>query len=182
MDPKLMAAFLGAIVAVLVIVWNFARNRRAANLRRRFGAGYDQTVQQAGPQRAVPILRQKGVEKFQIRKLTPDEREQFAAEWRGVQGRFVDDQRGAVMEADLLVTRLMQLCGYPTAGFEPPTADISRRHARVLDSYRAAHRIAIRQGKGLATTEDLRHATIYYRSLFGDLLEGDVIDRRREVA
>jgi hypothetical protein len=182
MDHKLVAAFLVVIVAVLVIVWDFARNERTANLRRRFGVEYDQTVRQAGPQRAVPIQREKEREKFQIRKLTPDEREQFAAEWRELQWHLVDDQRGAVIEADSLVSRLMQLCGYPTAGFEQPAADVPRRQVRVMDSYRAAHRIATRQGQGLATTEDLRHAIIYYRSLFADLLEGDLIDQRREVA
>ncbi len=183
MDHNLVAAFLVAIVVVLVIVWDLARNQRTVSLRRRFDAEYDQTVQHIGPQRTVPILSEKRVEKFQIRKLTPDEREQFAAEWRGVQWRFVDDQRGAVIEADFLVSRLMQLCGYPTAGVEQPAAEVPRRHARMMDSYRAAHRIVIRQGQGLATTEDLRHAIIYYRSLFAELLDGDLIDHRgRDVA
>jgi hypothetical protein len=182
MDPKVVAAFLIVTVAALVIVWAFARDQPTPNLRRRFGAGRDQTLLQAGPQREVPIQREKEREKFQIRKLTPDEREKFAAEWRELQWRFVDDRRGAVVAADLLVSRLMQLCGYPTAGFEQPTADVSLPYARVVDRYRAAHRIAIRQIQGLASTEDLRHAIIYYRSLFAELLEGDVIDRERDVA
>jgi hypothetical protein len=185
-DPRLIAAFVAAflavIVAVMVIVWDFARNHPTANFGRRFGAENHQPWQQVGLPRAVWIQRVKGVEKFQIRKLTPDEREQFAARWRGVQWRFLDDRGGAVVEADLLVSRLMQLCGYPTAGFEQPIADISRGHARIVDRYRAAHRIAIRQVQGLATAEDLHHAIIYYRSLFAELLEGDVIDQEREVA
>ena len=182
MDHKLVAAFLVVIVAALVVVWDFVRDPRTANLRRRLGVEYDQTVRQTRPQRAVPIHREKEREQFQIRKLTPDQREKFAAEWRELQWRFVEDRRGAVVAADLLVSRLMQLCGYLTAGFEQPTADVSLPHARLVDRYRAAHRIAIRQIQGLATTEDLRHAIIYYRSLFAELLEGDVIDREQDVA
>ena len=53
---------------------------------------------------------------------------------------------------------------------EQRAADISVDHPRVVDKYRAAHEIAIRHQSGQATTEDLRNAIIYYRSLFDELL------------
>jgi hypothetical protein len=43
-------------------------------------------------------------------------------------------------------------------------------HPLVLEHYRTAHDIAIRQTKGQATTEDLRQAMIHYRSLFEELV------------
>jgi hypothetical protein len=39
----------------------------------------------------------------------------------------------------------------------------------VVQNYRAGHAIAVQQAQGRATTEDLRQAMIYYRSLFEDL-------------
>ena len=47
----------------------------------------------------------------------------------------------------------------------------------VVQNYRAAHDIALRQAKGQATTEDLRRSMIHYRALFEDL----VYDRKEAV-
>ena len=49
-------------------------------------------------------------------------------------------------------------------------ADVSVDHPLVLEHYRTAHDIAIRQTKGEASTEDLRQAMIHYRSLFEELV------------
>jgi len=94
-----------------------------------------------------------------------------------VQTHFVDDPRGSVSAADELVTRVMQARGYPMSDFEQRAADISVDHPRVVDNYRAAHEIALRHRRGEATTEDLRNAIIYYRSLFDELLQTNLQDR-----
>jgi hypothetical protein len=65
----------------------------------------------------------------------------------------------------------MQTRGYPMTDFEQRAADISVSHPRVVDNYRAAHQIAVRHRQGQASTEDLRNAMIYYRSLFDELLQ-----------
>jgi hypothetical protein len=122
------------------------------------------------------------VEKFSIRPLGAAERERFISEWRSVQSRFVDDPKGAVTEADKLVIRVMQARGYPMSDFEQRAADISVDHPQVVDNYRAAHEIALRHRRGESTTEDLRNAMLYYRSLFEDLLQPRSIDQRKEVA
>jgi len=44
-------------------------------------------------------------------------------------------------------------------------------HPHVVENYRAAHDVAIRNQQGRANTEDLRRAMVYYRNLFEDLLE-----------
>lgn len=184
MDPKILVVAVVAVVVVLAIAWIVVRKRRTEALQRRFGPEYERTVREHGPGRAESVLveREKRVEKFPIRELAVDERERFMAEWRVVQSHFVDDPKGAVSDADALVSRLMQARGYPMSDFEQRAADISVDHPRVVDNYRAAHEIALRNWKGEASTEDLRNAIIYYRSLFDELLQTKPAGGKREVA
>ena len=65
--------------------------------------------------------------------------------------------------------------GYPVGNFEQRAADISVDHPLVLENYRAAHQIALRQLEGQATTEELRGAMVHYRTLFEELLSEPVI-------
>jgi hypothetical protein len=44
-----------------------------------------------------------------FRNLDPTEREGFTAQWQVVQSRFVDFPKGAVTEADELVSSLMPM-------------------------------------------------------------------------
>jgi hypothetical protein len=77
----------------------------------------------------------------------------------------------------------MEARGYPMSNFEQRAADISVDHPRVVDNYRATHEIALPHRRGDATTEDLRKAIVYYRSLFDELLQTRTADvNRREVA
>lgn len=183
-DPKTIAIIVVAVIAALLIIWAVVRNRRKAELRQRFGPEYERTVREQGSSRAETVLieRKKRVEKFSIRELTIDERERFITDWRVVQSRFVDNPRAAVNDADALVTRLMQTRGYPMSDFGQRAADISVDHPKVVDNYRAAHEIALRERQGEATTEDLRSALIYYRSLFDELITTNTPVIRREVA
>ena len=184
MDPKIVVAIGVAIVVILALVWIVARKRRTETLQRRFGPEYDRALREHGPGKAESVLaqREKRVEKLPIRELPVDERERFVTAWRTVQSRFVDDPRGAVADADDLVSRVMQARGYPVTDFEQRAADISVDHPRVVANYRAAHEIALRHRRGQASTEDLRNAIIYYRSLFDELLQSPTVGERREVA
>ena len=184
MDARLVIVITVAVVAIFLIAFFILRRKRTENLRKRFGPEYDRAVREIGPTRAELNLREreKRVEKFSIRELSAAEREHFLTEWRAVQSRFVDDPRGAAADADALVNQLMQTRGYPMSDFAQRAADISVDHPRVVDNYRAAHEIALRQTRGHATTEDLRSALIYYRSLFDELLETTSTGIKREVA
>lgn len=184
LDMKTIMILAVVCVVLVVIAWAVARKRRTDALRRRFGPEYQRTVREQGPGRAESVLleRQQRVEKFSIRALGAAERERFISEWRGVQARFVDDPKGAVTEADKLVSHVMQARGYPMSNFEQRAADISVDHPQMVDDYRAAHEIALRHRRGEATTEDLRKAMLYCRSLFDDLLQTKSVDERREVA
>lgn len=183
MDPKTILIIVVAVIVVLAVAYFAMRKRRSEALRQRFGPEYERTVREHGPSRAENVLaqREKRVEKFRLRDLTVDERERFITDWRLVQSRFVDDPKGAVSDADVLLTRLMEARGYPMSDFEQRAADISVDHPRVVDNYRAAHEIALRHRAGEASTEDLRNAIIYYRSLFDELVQTKPVNQR-EVA
>jgi hypothetical protein len=126
--------------------------------------------------------REKRVEKLKIRDLDPIEHQRFSNQWESVQSRFVDSPKGAVTEADDLVSSLMKARGYPVSDFDQRAADISVDHPRVVENYRSAHEIALRPGKHEATTEDLRTAMIHYRSLFEELVYVAPVVKRKEVA
>jgi hypothetical protein len=184
-DPKILGLIVVAVLAIVAVIAVVMAQRRKAALRQRFGGEYERAVRERGSERDAQTLlreREKRVEKFHIRPLDAAERQRYAERWRMVQSRFVDDPRGAVLDADDTVAALMGARGYPMADFEQRAADLSVDHAPVVDNYRAAHEIAVRHRQGQGTTEDLRQAMIYYRSLFEDLLEGHRPELRREVA
>jgi FtsZ-interacting cell division protein ZipA len=188
MNPILIVLAVVVIVVITVLlVWLYLRKRRSttAELRKRFGPEYERAVQTHGSERraeAKLVDREKRVEKLKIRDLDPAEREHFMGQWQTVQSRFVDYPKGAVTEADELVSLLMQTRGYPVADFDQRAADISVDHPRVVDHYRSAREIASRLRKGEASTEDLRTAMIHYRSLFEELVQVQTPGGKREVA
>jgi len=170
-----------------VLAWLYVRKRRSttAGLRQKFGPEYERAVREHGSERKAEAKladRQERVEKLHIRDLDPMERERFSKQWVSVQSRFVDSPKGAVAEADDLVSSLMKARGYPVSDFDQRAADISVDHPRVVENYRSAHAIALRVGKDAATTEDLRTAMIHYRSLFEDLVQVPVVVDSKAVA
>ena len=68
--------------------------------------------------------REERVEKLNIRDLDLAERERFSKQWQSVQSRFVDSPKGAVAEADDLVSSVMKARGYPVSVFDQRPADI----------------------------------------------------------
>ena len=171
-----------AIVAIIVAGLLAGKVHRTKKLRQQFGPEYDRVIAERGSSmRAEKELEQRAhrVEHFHIRRLTLEESQAFAAEWRATQERFVDDPRAAIAGADRLVQRLMQAKGFPVAGdFEQRAADLSVEHAALVENYRNAHEIALRDSRGSAETEDLRIAMKHYRALFEDLLDQRVSDSR----
>jgi len=187
LDPKVMMLAGAVIVIAAVLVWLYVRNRRrnTAGLRQKFGPEYDRAVLAHGAGRKAEAKledREKRVEKLKIRDLDATEHERFSKQWESVQSRFVDSPKGAVAEADDLVSSVMKARGYPVSDFDQRADDISVGHPRLVQNYRAAHEIALRVGKNEATTEDLRTAMIHYRSLFEELVQVPAIAERKEVA
>ena len=143
-------------------------------LERRFGPEYGRTVEEFGsrPKAEAELkARQKRVEQLHIVPLAPAEARRFSESWRVLQGRFVDNPKEVLVDADLLVRELMQKRGYPMADFDLRAADISVDHPQVVEHYRAAHDIALRDRHGDVDTEGMRQAVIHLRALFAELLE-----------
>jgi hypothetical protein len=81
-------------------------------LRQKFGPEYDRAVLKHGSERKAEAKladREKRVEKLNIRDLDPVEHERFLKRWESVQSRFVHSPKGAVTEADDLVSSLMKV-------------------------------------------------------------------------
>lgn len=173
-NPVVIVLVIALVAAIGAAVWLYMRNRQTAALQNRFGPEYDRALSHHHDQhQAERELREREerVDHLNIRSLDPDERDGFAERWRSVQAQFVDDPAGATDEADRLVGEVMQTRGYPVGDFEQRAADVSVNHPRVVEHYRAAHEIALRNARGNADTEQLRQALVHFRALFEDLLE-----------
>jgi hypothetical protein len=179
MDPKIVVAIIVVLAIILIAAIVIARRRhRSTHLKQHFGSEYEREVQQRGdPAKAEAALveRETRVNKLSIRDLPATERTAYADEWAAVQRRFVDDPSMAVNEADRLVNRLMTARGYPMSDFDQRAADISVNYPNVVQNYRSAREIVVRHTGGRASTEDLRQAMVYYRSLFEELLGGTTV-------
>ncbi len=172
-EVALIIAF-GAVLAAGIAAFLLHRKRRTERLRTQFGgAEYARAVQKGGNRRHAEAgleERTQRVEGFHVRPLAAGDRARFLESWRGVQAHFVDGPAGAVTQADQLLGDVLSTRGYPVSDFEQRAADISVDHPLVLENYRTAHEIALRQTQGRASTEDLRQAMVHYRTLFEELV------------
>jgi len=180
LDPRILIGVLVAL-AVVIVAFVLMQKRRTDELRTKFGPEYERLVHQRGDARNAEselANRVDRVKHLQIKPITPEHRNRFADAWRSDQARFVDDPKAAVVEADRLVADLMQVRGYPVGDFEQRAADVSVDHPHVVQNYRTAHDIAVREQRGEASTEDLRVAIVHYRALFEDLLDSNELEPR----
>ena len=180
-EMVLIAAFV-VVLAVGITAFFLQRKRRTERLRTQFGgAEYARAVEKDGRRSAEAGLegRAQRVEGFHVRPLSEGDRARFVESWRGVQARFIDGPAGAVTQADQLLGDVMATRGYPVSDFEQRAADISVDHPLVLDNYRKAHEIALRQIRGQANTEELRQAMVYYRTLFEELISEPAVPLAR---
>jgi len=187
LDPKIIALAVIVILVIVVIGVLYIRKRSSATaeLRHKFGPEYDRELKEHGSERKAEAKlesREKRVEKLNLRELDLLEHARFLKQWASIQSRFIDSPRGAVTEADDLVSSVMKARGYPVSDFDQRAADISVDHPQMVVNYRIAHEIVQRSGKGETTTEELRTAMIHYRSLFDELAQVPVAVERKEVA
>ncbi len=163
-----------ALALMALVAWLVYRRKQSHRLQKRFGSEYARTLDQLGSRatgEAELKAREKHVERLTIVPLAPPDAARFSQAWAVLQGRFVDNPKSVVVQADHLVRELMQKRGYPVEDFERRAADISVDHPAVVDHYRAAQAIAMRDVRGEADTEELRKAVVHYRVLFDELLE-----------
>ena len=180
------ALIIGAVVIVAIVIvaarlyatqqtrQRVETEQRSEQLRQRFGPEYDRTVAEKGDVRVAEselTARQKRVSEFDIRPLAADEGKSFNDEWQVMQATFVDDPSTAAHDADALIGRVMAARGYPESDYDQRSADVSVDHPAILDHYRAAHAIALRDADGQANTEDLRQAVLNSHALFTEMVE-----------
>ena len=168
-----MAAVLLIALVIGVVAWLVMQKQRTFKLKQRFGPEYDLTVSEFGNRvkaEAELTSREKRVAGLSVVPLTPADAVRFTQAWSALQGRFIDNPKGVLLDADLLVRELMAKRGYPMGDFEHRSADISVDHPGVVTAYRAAQEITARDERGEADTEELRKAVVHYRTLFDELL------------
>ena len=173
MSPLQIALIAIVVIALASAIWFFLKAKRTKQLQSRFGPEYQRTVRSQGTTRAAEKVlqeRQQRVERLEITPLNEQQRARFAQEWENEQAHFVDEPRAAVESADRLVAEVMKARGYPISDFEQRVADVSVDHPVVVENYRVAHGIAIKDREDPVATEELRQAMIHYRALFADLL------------
>ena len=94
-----------------------------------------------------------------LRDLDPESRTRFAADWRGIETRFIDNPREAVAEADRLAVTVLEQRGL--------RMDDTRRHPSEL---REARDAAASHEEG---TEGLRLAMVRYQAIIDDAVGED---------
>lgn len=182
-NPIALIIIVVAALAIIVGLVLYIRKERTTKLRSKFGPEYDKAIDAHGNRAHAESeleRRAERVSKFDIHPLSASECSRFADDWKREQSLFVDDPRAAVQHAHTLVQEVMKRRGYPVGDFEQNAADLSVDHAVVVENYRQAHEIALRDERGLGTTEDLRKAMISYHTLFQDLLDQPLQASRRE--
>ena len=174
LDTPTLAIVIAVVVLLLAAgAWLVYSQHTTKRLRERFGPEYDAAVKRLGSKAKAEAelrRREKRVANFEIVALAPAEVTRFSQAWTRLQGSFVDDPKGVLIEADRLVRELLLKRGYPVADFELRAADLSVHHPIVVNNYRAAQRIVSLDQRGEANTEDLRKAVVHFRALFDELL------------
>jgi hypothetical protein len=123
-----IAAVLLIALLIGVVAWRVMQKQRTLKLKQRFGPEYDLTVSELGSRvkaEAELTSREKRVAGLTVVPLTPADAVRFTQAWSALQGRFIDNPKGVVLDADHLVRELMAKRGYPMGDFEHRAADIS---------------------------------------------------------
>src|SRR5437764_11285211 len=116
MNTQLMWILIVAAAVAIAVAFYVVKKRRTARLRHRFGPEYDRAVRttgDVGKAEARLEARARRVERLHITSLSADDARRFREEWRLLQAQFVDDPKGAVVQADRLIGEVMRARGYP---------------------------------------------------------------------
>ena len=184
MDTTTWIVIAVVVVAAAGLIWYLVSSARTRALQQRFGPEYDRAVAGTDGRRSAEAelrAREERIDELDLTPLTRSDHDRFASEWTKVQAEFVDDPVEAVSDADHLIQTVMQRRGYPMEDFDRRAADLSVAHPDVVENYRSAHSIAVKETRDAETTntEALRKAMVYYRSLFDELLVVDDSEDRR---
>ncbi len=171
------------VIALAVAGVLLSRRRRSEHLQEHYGPEYERTLAETGDRRSTEAAlteREQRHRKLDVRDLSADERDRYAASWTTIQRGFVDDPVQSVHHADGLVVEIMKTRGYPVDDFERRAQDLSVEHPQVVQQYRDARAVHEATQNGTADTEQQRHAVTSYRALIDTLLgHGDTNEAGR---
>lgn len=109
-----------------------------------------------------------------LRRLSADQRRWYVQQWTQLQRRAATQPATALLDADALLTRLLDDLGYPTGRFVEAAPQLSADHAGAVDDYRAASDVALDTRLGLAGTTEIRRALQRCGVVFERLAEARV--------
>src|ERR1700688_5155815 len=136
------AVIIGIVVAIFVVIAIalIVKSQRSQRLKSRFGSEYKRAVEETGSKTQAEAKLEKlakRVQSFKINDLGPTARADFVSAWQKIQGRFVDDPKTALIEADQLIQKIMTARGYPVTEFTQRTSDLSSSPPQIVPPYRA---------------------------------------------
>ncbi len=172
-----------AIVAAGVLLVLGRRFGGQHGLKKRFGPEYDRVLAERGDRKqaeAELLAREQRVHDYQLRELAEQMRDTYEAQWLDTQERFVEAPGAALADAHELIQSVLIERGYPASAHDQMVADLSVHHAQVIEEYRSAYEIGQRADE--ASTEEQRIAMLNYRTLFSQLLGGQVTPVPRALA
>lgn len=164
---------LAVIIITILVAGLMRRKKHSDELRRKFGPEYEYAIKKERDTHKAEIdleEREKHVNKLNIHPLEEKLKSQYSIEWMDIQTKFVDDPRGAVDQANRLITEVMVARGFPVEDFEQRAADLSVLYPDFVPNYRNAYDIASKGKNNGTSTEALRQAMVYYHSMFDELL------------
>jgi len=156
LNPTVVMIIVAAAMAILIALFLFTRRKR----RRRAEFEAEKGAKRVGT--------------FDINPLNIDEASRYADDWRLEQSLFGDDPKAAVRRADSLVQDVMMRRGYPVSDFDENADEIAADQPRVVENYRIAHEIALKDERGETNPQDLHKAMVSYNALIEDLLDHPV--------
>jgi hypothetical protein len=163
-----------SIVLIALASWYFYELNRARRLRERFGNEYDRRLTELGDRRSAETDLARSEERLrdlEVVSLSAPDRARFISEWRHCQSKFVDNPAEAVLDADNILTRVMQARGYRIHDRRDLVGDVCVAYPNLGLDYREASDIVVLQRKGYASTEALRKAFLNFRSVFDEMVE-----------
>ncbi len=160
LNPSMLIVIVGVALMIGVALWmyrKYEQKKRTQKLRSKIWpriAMIKPLSEHRDRGHAESELQKRAtrVAKFNIHPLKVEERSRYAEDWGREQSLFVDDPQAAVNHADTLVQDVMQRRGYPVGDFDQNATDLSVDHPRVVENYRIAHEIALRQGQNRGST------------------------------
>ena len=105
----ILAGVVVLVVVVLAAWFSYKKKKQSRRLQERFGPEYGRSVDDLGSRTKAESelkAREKRVEQLTIVPLAPSEAARFSQTWKDLQGRFVDNPKGAVVQAEFLESDL----------------------------------------------------------------------------